>query len=645
MSDAYSNSTIIRVFVCRQIDHANLLASRLTTESHVLPIHADQRVASTLRDVSNARFHSIVEHVPLDSQGDYDASRRALAFQAELAKTLSTLKLNYCNFHDVIATDIFDPIVREILLREALQSFFASGEKEIIIVKGDDARGVAAIAQLEQSGAVDRVVWESLDGVHADDDTGPERLQADALASTWSELQPQSHELSVASSLVVNHKGDGAPPKERFPRRPVLFCVTQSSDLQMRHAVAILDALKKEGVPVHIGLFTGEQNLKLKIRNAPISASIFRSSVSLDHTAEAALTIIRHSIAGLHNRYRSLESTAAVLHLSDRSQPFKLLRRRANQLAAARRIIDDIAPVSVWVPEVRTAEGRAIAEAAWGRAPVYTAHAATISAHVRNLPIIEPKAVQLAYGSEVRDAYSARGFDKAPMVMTGAPHLDVYYSARFEEIRTRIRERLLIPSDEKILLVMTARMAPAIENEWLLHVFEWAASHKVRVLLRPHPRSLTTYDNIVGAYQGLARIDILSDVHGVEAIAVSDIVVSDASNAAIEAVCAKRPLLQMDVPGARLRYNNLIDIGAAVACRDGSRVGDALSKLLLQGELPDEVRGEFARRFNAGDDGGAAKRCALQLGWPQVTGTDRISANELMRIASQPGAFDVAEKT
>jgi len=90
----------------------------------------------------------------------------------------------------------------------------------------------------------------------------------------------------------------------------------------------------------------------------------------------------------------------------------------------------------------------------------------------------------------------------------------------------------------------------------------------------------------------------------------------------------------LPISGAPLRYNNLGVLGVAQCARLPEEIGAALDAAVAAGLPGHEAMAAFSDRYNIGDDGQAAERCARTIAAGEVLGSDRCSAEQLMLKSS-----------
>ena len=127
---------------------------------------------------------------------------------------------------------------------------------------------------------------------------------------------------------------------------------------------------------------------------------------------------------------------------------------------------------------------------------------------------------------------------------------------------------------------------------------------------------------------GSARF-LTTELTAYDSLAAADVVVSDASMVAIEAAIAGKPLVQVDLPIAPLRFNRLGEYGVAVMATALDAVGPSIMLALQMSADPKNFQ-RFSKQYNFGGDGKASFRCARYLAKAGVKGTDAVTALELM---------------
>ena len=637
-------TTIRLVELATKTAPSSALKKALHGSEAVLTLMNDPSHADAIAQTVDAQVFRLQELVEIDSVLDYEAVRVGLRTWTGLADALSHVRVNDLAIGDIFGSELFDVAARHHTLKSALKVLIDRDVGVMTLVYPSHGRGVALSAANSIPKEDARVVGgvciagEQVEGTFVDVQT--ESLDS---VSEWLHETNTPLKLSVAAhkSLRQSAWRYQYESTDIAAQRPVMFCLTKKGALQMHHANSVLEALIDEGAAVHLASFQANTDISRDFSHLPISEIIRSNSISLRQATIKIATEIRAAIARQFRKTKDETWLAAASWAMDEATLQQNISARINQLCAIQRLVRQVGPVSIWVSDVKNPEGRIVVEAAWGVAPVFTSHAAGISEHIRNLPVIEPRSVQLAYGKQVIEAYEKRGLENPPAILTGAAHFDALKSQDFEILRSQVRARLSIANEERYIAILTARMHPEVEDAWLPSVFDWAASNQFSVLIKPHPMRVDTYDAVLNACGAPEHVSISRKLQGMEAIALAEIVVSDASNAAVEAVVANRPLVQVDAPGAKLHYGNLGHLGVAIIADGADSMAAALDKTLALGPPDEAAQARFAERFNIGNDGGAAHRCARALMRPARTGTDRISALELMKRASEPGAFDI----
>lgn len=168
------------------------------------------------------------------------------------------------------------------------------------------------------------------------------------------------------------------------------------------------------------------------------------------------------------------------------------------------------------------------------------------------------------WGDGVRETISdTRNPDKIPV--TGYPHFDHYWYPHPMIIhRQAIREKLKFSSSTKVLLILSVfpsgitriypNYSPYQFMEMIFEIFT-PAETKWKVIFRPHPSVPSSWVSVLAENSG---VDFYYDQQKLklkDAIAASDVIISNPSTAPVEAMFQKKPILLCDFPSEGRAYS------------------------------------------------------------------------------------------
>ena len=430
---------LVNIVNAASLDLKNLPEEVLASDT-IVGLCSNAIMTAAAAAFSNAKIYQRTDLFEVDSEIEYDAYNAGVLVQSLIMEALSKIEVNGVSVGDVVMGDLLMNVVREHTLAAGIAGVARGGARKIVVLCGTNEEfGMAALWRLAAGGdcKIGRRYQVSADGC-ADEALDLER-------ELNSEVRAWRNEELGRTSFTLRAEGQQIDEKllASNSEAPIFFFYNPALSIHNRHSLAILGALREMRAPtVIVAPRASDEFAEFAGADFDIATPKLSTRAPVTQAAKEICSHIRAAVASLPFNAEDVGPATAFFNAATESRLVNKVRLRIAQVCAYRVMMEKVKPRSVWIPDWFWPDNRVVIDAAWGVAPIYTAHFTTVSAHVRNLPIIEPRAIQLAYGEEVVAAYAARGLPSPAIKLTGGPQNDNLYSDEFQKLRPRTRAKL-----------------------------------------------------------------------------------------------------------------------------------------------------------------------------------------------------------
>jgi len=222
-------------------------------------------------------------------------------------------------------------------------------------------------------------------------------------------------------------------------------------------------------------------------------------------------------------------------------------------------------------------------------------------------------------GIENIDTLTALGYDKKRLILTGNPRYDYLKNVNKEQSKKIIEEKLGINRYQKLVVLAMSRWHTDDEI-WFSKLIKFCNSNNYAIIVKIHPvysqkivkrLSEEKIKKINTKCKGL-KFTISHDFDLSVLFSGADIVVTEFSNAGLEAILLEKPLLTVNFPQENFEYfTRYHEFGAALYFEDYSKFENAIYEILENGKWLDKLnvgRKKYSERLNYYNDGKACKR-------------------------------------
>jgi CDP-Glycerol:Poly(glycerophosphate) glycerophosphotransferase len=272
----------------------------------------------------------------------------------------------------------------------------------------------------------------------------------------------------------------------------------------------------------------------------------------------------------------------------------------------------------------------------WGRAAIAACRAAGVPTVAIQHGILYPRYYSYRHGADEADCprpdrtalfgESARKillelghYPPESLVLTGSPKFDDLVAAAARWDRARIRRRLEVGEDERLVIVASRHRRirdthASIGADFPALVRAVDALPGVKALIKPHPAEPESAYAADLRAAGAVRVRVLppgADL--MELLHAADGLVTVESLSAVEALVLRRPVLVLSMP---THLRDLVEAGAALGVRAGEDPTRALRDMLFDEAVRsrlEQARERYLRHVAQGVDGGATARIVALL--------------------------------
>ncbi len=250
-----------------------------------------------------------------------------------------------------------------------------------------------------------------------------------------------------------------------------------------------------------------------------------------------------------------------------------------------------------------------------GQCNFYYSFSGLLDEDTRSLPFVAP-AKLLAYGEQDQTIVSARNEKAGEAVnIVGTPSYDVMHSLDMDKAKQDLKKDLDLPKSGKVVVLMTSRRNPEIEDRWLARFLRWANEEGLTCILVKGRRAGTKDYTTLESMSKVKKWNNVRFIYHdrINAIAGGDIVVTDLAEAAAEAVLLDKVMVHVRLEGT-LEGTSELAKGIGYEVKSEHDLKDIVSGILMDDDfLSDEMienRENFKKWVNGDNDGKASKRVA-----------------------------------
>lgn len=248
----------------------------------------------------------------------------------------------------------------------------------------------------------------------------------------------------------------------------------------------------------------------------------------------------------------------------------------------------------------------------------YYCFSSLLDEDTRSLPFVAPARL-LAYGEHDKAVVGKRNEKTLSSTnIVGVPSYDMTCSLDVAKTKKELRSELKIPSGDKIIVIMTSRKNPEVENVWLARFLRWADSRDIHCILVEGRRSGVNDYTALAAISKRNKWNKTHFIHEekTKAIACADIIVTDSTKAVVEAALLDKIIVCMRPKGMFYRAEKKFDkVGVKVDTELDLQevVGGIMTNEKPYRDKMKEAVKDFKKFVNGGSDGTASDKTANYL--------------------------------
>ncbi len=257
-----------------------------------------------------------------------------------------------------------------------------------------------------------------------------------------------------------------------------------------------------------------------------------------------------------------------------------------------------------------------------GQCNFFYSFSSLLNESTRSLPFVAP-ANLLAYGEQDHQVIQARNEKLGAAVnIVGTPSYDVIPTLDATNVKKHLLSELKLPKSGKVIVLMTSRNHPELEDVWLARFLRWANDEGIICILVKGRRAGTKDYSTLEAMAEQKKWERVRFIYHnrINAIACADVVVTDqaeaASEATAEAILLDKTLVHVSVDETSEGTSGAFE-GVGFEVSSELELRDAINGIFMDDDfLPESMktnRENLKKWINGENDGKSAEKLASFL--------------------------------